>query len=177
MQQAIQPAFFHSSLPFPSLVPLSSGESFSQCQYIMPPSMGHHYIPGKARREEAQCSVPECPQLVASTIWCHHMDSHLRGVLPGAVHVHDAWLMEESLSVLNQFQLPTFIPISTSVLQLYPSQCHLHHMSCQTCSLLISPPQMRCVASGARLTICFVQSKASLCTDVHSCSLLYVKTQ
>ena len=42
-----------------------------------------------------QCAVHGCPELIAPTMWRHHMSLHAKGLLPGSVPVN--WLNEHGL--------------------------------------------------------------------------------
>ena len=85
-------------------VPCPTGESLTQDHYILPlsvdfpiPAGGPVAQPAVERRK--QCCILGCPELVAPTMWRLHMDSHLRGLFPGAVP--DSWLLDQGLSVCH----------------------------------------------------------------------------
>ena len=50
-----------------------------------------------------QCAVEGCPELVAPTMWRHHMTLHAQRLLPG--NVPDAWLKEHGLFICPDCQL------------------------------------------------------------------------
>ena len=110
-----------------------SGVSLSQSQYIM--VYGFHLWPERSccLKGRKQCSVPGCQELVSHTTWHHHMDSHLKGVLSGAVP--DASLVEEGL----------FVCYSCTKL-VSTSHFHSHQQKCCSASSIPGSPPIRCPA-------------------------------
>ena len=82
--------------PLAPELPCPSGHE-SLSQFTLLPSIRSSVAQPAGGRK--QCSVSGCLDLVAPTMWHHHMDSHLKGILPGAVP--DAWLLEHGLSVCH----------------------------------------------------------------------------
>ena len=108
-----------------------------------------------------QCCVLRCPELVAPTMWCLHMDGHLRGVLPGAIP--DSWLMEQGLSVCHS----CVKLVSPSHLVLHQRKCSAQHSTILAPVLDVSSgqcsselPSLDEVCSLRCPTIHFVPNKA-----------------